>query len=85
MIPSVLCSFILALLLSLCLSPLSLAIKHGDRLSTQRAGLYWLPLATEALDNGIRPTISLDVNFIVNNYESTREPVPLGQHLHAAC
>lgn len=66
---------------------LSLAFKRGDRLSRaqQIAGLYRLPLATETLDNGIRPAISLDVNFIVNNYESTREPEPLGQHLHAAC
>lgn len=41
--------------------------------STQRAGLWGLPMATEVQGNGFKSVISFDVNFIVNNYESVQE------------
>lgn len=57
---------------------------HSNTLHTERDSI-WLPVATEVRGNGIRPVISFDGNFIVTNYEGTRETEPLGQHLHAAC
>lgn len=57
-------SFILVL--SLSPSPPSLMFKWQ---TLDSAGLYQLPVATEALGNGIRQAISSDVNFIVANWE----------------
>lgn len=58
----------------------SLTLKRGDRqtLYTDSMGCQW---QQKRRVYGIRPAISFDVNFIVNNYERTRETEPLGQHL----
>lgn len=61
--------------LDLCLSPLSLAHTRMWRQAPNTEwGLYRLPTATEVQGNGIRPAISFDVNFIVNNYKAGERP-----------
>lgn len=66
-----------ALLFSLfcwvCVYLLSRSHSNTATGSPHRAGLYRLPVATEARGNGIRSAIIFDVNFIVNNHESSRE------------